>query len=112
MKLQHRLPAFSTVALACILCATGSVSAAPSSTPAPKPASAWSVHVVQCLAGHFAANPAAAVRAGKHEFDGQIGDFSEAALQKQIERLHAEREKAAAFKDDQLTDRERFERDY
>src|SRR4029077_18594479 len=38
--------------------------------------------------------------------------FSEAALTKEIARLHAARTKTAAFKDDQLNDRERFERDY
>src|SRR5204862_6362394 len=37
---------------------------------------------------------------------------SEAGLQKEISRLKAEREKAVAFKDADLDQRQRFERDY
>jgi hypothetical protein len=72
----------------------------------------WNRYVQLFLADYFAAHPGFAVGAGKHEFDGQIADYSEAAIQKEIKRLHAERGKAAAFKDADLTDRQRFERDY
>src|SRR4051794_33380595 len=72
----------------------------------------WDAHVQRFLHDYFVANPGFAVHAGKHEFDGQFSDFSEASLKGEIDRLHAEREKAAAFKDSQLTDRQRFERDY
>ena len=77
-----------------------------------KKSAAWNDHVQQFLTDYFTAHPGFAVGAGKHEFDGQIADFSEAALQKEIARLHAERKKAAAFKDADLNERERFERDY
>jgi uncharacterized protein (DUF885 family) len=96
------------LALACLLGATGSASA---DAPTAKSA-AWSAHVQQFLADYFAANPSAAVRAGKHEFDGQLPDFSEAGLQKEIKRLHDARTATAAFDDSQLSDGERFERAY
>jgi hypothetical protein len=64
------------------------------------------------LADYFAANPTSAVRAGKHEFDGQLPDFSEAGLQKEIKRLHTSRDATAAFEDSQLNNQERYERDY
>ena len=78
----------------------------------PTPTPPGPQHVQQFLADYFTAHPGFAVGAGKHEFDGQIADFSEAGLEKEIARLHADRNKAAAFKDAELNDRERFERDY
>lgn len=74
--------------------------------------SKWDTYVEQFLADYFAANPTSAVYQGKHEFDGKLPDWSEDGLKKEIARLKGEREKAAAFKDDQLDDRQRFERDY
>ncbi len=74
--------------------------------------SKWDAYVEQFLADYFTANPTFAVYQGKHEFDGQLPDWSEAGLKKEADRLKAEREKAAAFKDDQLDERQRFERDY
>jgi uncharacterized protein (DUF885 family) len=89
--------------LACILGATGSASAAEPT---------WDAYVKQFLTDYFQANPVFAAHAGKHEFDGQLPDWSEAGLKKEIARLHAERTKAAAFKNSDLNDRQRFERDY
>ena len=74
--------------------------------------SKWDVHVEQFLTDYFAANPTFAVYQGRHEFDGKFPDWSTDGLNKEIARLKSEREKATAFKDDQLDDRERFERDY
>ncbi len=88
--------------------ATGSASAASPTDSNP----AWTKHVQQFLVDYFTAHPGFAVYAGKHEFDGQIADFSEAALTKEIARLHAARTKTADFKDSQLNEHERFERDY
>ena len=73
---------------------------------------AWDAYVDEFLRGYFAANPDFAVQAGRHEFDGQLPDWSEDGLRKEIARLHAEREKASAFTDEQLDERRRFERDY
>ena len=72
----------------------------------------WDSYVEQFLNDYFAANPTFAVYQGKHEYDGKFPDWSADGLNKEIARLKAERETAAAFKDDQLDERQRFERDY
>lgn len=72
----------------------------------------WDAHIEQYLNEYFAANPTFAVYQGKHEFDGRLPDWSEEGLKKQIDFLKAQRQKAAEFKDDQLDEAQRFERDY
>src|SRR2546421_3334493 len=72
----------------------------------------WDGYVEQFLKDYFDANPQFAAYQGKHEYDGKFSDWSDAGLQKEISRLKAEREKAAAFKDADLDERQRFERDY
>jgi uncharacterized protein (DUF885 family) len=72
----------------------------------------WDKYVEGFLNDYFVAHPEFAVYQGKHEFDGKLPDWSEDGLKKENARLHAERDKAAAFKDDQLDERQRFERDY
>ena len=72
----------------------------------------WDSYVEQFLNDYFAANPTFAVYQGKHEYDGRFPDWSADGLSKEIARLKSEREKAAAFKDDQLDERQRFESDY
>ncbi|MGI8786128.1 MAG: DUF885 family protein, partial [Pyrinomonadaceae bacterium] len=74
--------------------------------------SQWDAYVNQFLNDYFAANPTFAVYSGKHDFDGKLPDWSEDGLKKEIARLHSERDKTAAFKDDALDERQRFERDY
>lgn len=72
----------------------------------------WDAYVDQFLNDYFAANPDEAVQAGRHEFDGQLPDWSAAGLRREVERLKLERKKALAFTDAQLDERRRFERDY
>jgi hypothetical protein len=72
----------------------------------------WDAFVEQFLNDYFAANPTFAVIQGKHEYDGKFPDWSADGLNKEIARLKSERQKAAAFTDDQLDERQRFERDY
>jgi hypothetical protein len=81
---------------------------APVASPNPK----WDAYVGQFLNDYFVANPQFGVYQGKHEFDGKLADWSEAGLTKEIARLKAEREKATAFKDPDLDEQQRFERDY
>jgi uncharacterized protein (DUF885 family) len=82
-------------------------------TPVTKDARrAWDAHVDQFVNHYLAAHPDFAVQSGKHEFDGQLPDWSEGALKSEIAWLRSERDKALAFADEQLNDRRRFERDY
>jgi hypothetical protein len=52
------------------------------------------------------------VWAGRHEFDGQLPDWSAAGIKREVERLHVARDRAAAFRSEELDARQRFERDY
>jgi len=72
----------------------------------------WDGYVAKFLDDYFAANPAFAVVQGKHEYDGKFPDWSDDGIKKEIARLKAEREKVTAFKDADLDDRQKFERDY
>ncbi|MGR9036953.1 MAG: DUF885 domain-containing protein, partial [Gammaproteobacteria bacterium] len=53
-----------------------------------------------------------AVKAGRHEFDGKLPDWSPAGLSKEIQWLKSERKKAAQYPDSALNEPERFERQY
>jgi hypothetical protein len=91
---------------------------APAST-APSPAAA-NVNDSAALAsaidafitGAFEHNPVFAANAGKHEFDGKLPDYSAAGLKADATWLHAQRDKLAAFGDDKLDDKGKFQRDY
>jgi len=76
------------------------------------PAARWDSYVEQFLNGYFAAHPDSAAAAGRHEFDGQLPDWTPAGLRRESERLKAQRERAMAFRPDELDERRRFERDY
>jgi hypothetical protein len=65
----------ASLAAAVILQACGS-----KPPPAPPPPSAWSVLTMQFIEASFKAEPTFAVRSGRHEFDGQIGDLSAAGI--------------------------------
>ena len=72
----------------------------------------WPAFVNQFIEATFRANPGFAVVQGRHEFDGQIVDLSEAAIDAEVDRLKKSIADAQAFGDDRLTAEQRFERDY
>jgi uncharacterized protein (DUF885 family) len=106
--------ALGVFAIISLGCQPGATPANQASNAAPATASnaKWDAYVDQFLNDYFAANPTFAVAQGKHEYDGKFPDWSDAGLKKEVARLKAEREKASAFKDTDLDDRQRFERDY
>lgn len=57
---------------------------------------AWTKLVNDFIEDDFKANPDNAVYLGRHEFDGQLPDWSEAGLTAENKRLHAWRDKFAA----------------
>src|SRR5882762_6008196 len=73
---------------------------------------AWDAYVSQFLDAYFAAHPDVAVIAGRHEFDGKLPDWSAEGIKKEIQRLHAEHDRASAFTESSLDARQRFEREY
>lgn len=72
----------------------------------------WDKYVTHYLDAYFASHPDVAIYMGRHEFDGKLPDFSRQGLDREIARLHSEREHASAFANDTLDQRQRFERDY
>ena len=72
----------------------------------------WPTYVNEFLDAYFAARPDVAVRAGKHEFDGKLPDWSSEGIANEIKRLREERDRISKFRDSSLTEQQRFERDY
>jgi len=101
------LAALSLVLPGVSFCAAEAPHASPASADA-----RWSAFVDGFLQAHFAANPTFAVTAGRHEYDGQLPDYSADALQAEIARLQRARSDITAFDGAQLGQDARFERDY
>lgn len=93
--------------------------------PAPEPAASvsteqapesiraeWDRFVNAFIEASLAAHPAWAVYQGRHEYDGQLPDWSRAGIEAEIARLKRAREQALAFDATAMSARERFQRDY
>ena len=81
-------------------------------TPEPVVNVEWSKYVDEFVDSYFRSHPSFAVTSGKHEFDGQLPDWSAEGIKKEIARLEQMRTRAVDFKDDSLMPEERFQRDY
>jgi hypothetical protein len=84
--------------------------------PAPPPQAAlpdgWPDFSNAFIEGYFKANPFFAVQAGRHEFDGQMADWSASGIAAEVARLQQLRTQAQGFDAATLTPAERFEREY
>ncbi|MBV9697638.1 MAG: DUF885 domain-containing protein [Gammaproteobacteria bacterium] len=87
---------------------------APPAAPAPHGAAAedWPQFAQRFIEESFRADPYFAVTQGRHEFDGQMPDWSRAALEAEVQRLVRARAQAAAFPESALTEEQRYEREY
>lgn len=110
-KLLFRLPL--VVALALLLLPVGcKVSSRRSNQQSMKnDAKSWDAYVDEFLEAYFVARPDFAVRAGRHEFDGKLPDWSAEGIANEIKRLRAEKDRVSRFKNG-LSEQQRFERDY
>jgi hypothetical protein len=70
----------------------------------------WATFRDEFIEAYLKAHPALAVNAGRHEYDGQLPDWSAAGIAAEIKREHEARDRAKSF-DAGLTDAQRFERD-
>jgi hypothetical protein len=86
------------------------------STPAKKlPSQAsqqWATVANGFIEDYFHAQPFFAAQQGRHEFDGQLPDFSAHGIKREIARLHESRDQIAAVDPAPLEPRERFDRQY
>jgi hypothetical protein len=87
---------------------------APTSQPAMNASNAneWDSYLNGFLEAYFVAHPDFAVRAGRHEFDGKLPDWSAEGIAKETGRLHTEKNRLAGFPDSALSEHQRFEREY
>jgi uncharacterized protein (DUF885 family) len=122
MKIRGLMMAASVVALT----ATGCSKAAPEKAPeiaapvAEAPAdpmaidtsTEWGAFLSPFLETYFQLNPNFAVYQGRHEFDGELPDFSDAGLKAQIDMRKTAIAGAQALDPAGLSDAQKFERDY
>lgn len=104
-----------TLALA-TACTKQTAQTAPTSAPAASTsandAAALKTAVAAFIDGAFQHNPVFGANSGKHEFDGKLPDYSPQGLKATADWLHAQRNAFAAFGDDKLDEKSRFQRDY
>ena len=72
----------------------------------------WNKFTAGFIEEYFRAQPAFAAQSGRHEFDGQLPDFSNHGLRREIARLHDAHNQLAAVDPKTLEPRERFDREY
>ncbi len=73
---------------------------------------AWGKYMDGFLEGYFKVAPGFAIYQGRHEFDGQLGDWSPQGLQAAIDYRTKAIADAKAVPEDGMSDAEKFERDY
>ncbi len=100
----------SSSLLLIIGCEKGGQQSTPSQTNEAQ--QSWDSYVNDFLEAYFVARPDFAVRAGRHEFDGRLPDYTPEGIANEIRRLRAEKERVAKFEKSNLEERQRFERDY
>jgi hypothetical protein len=85
---------------------------APPPDPAATARAAWTDFADRFIEDYFKSHPFFAVQAGRHEFDGQMSDWSAAGFQKEIDRLKQVRTHAEGINAEPLEPSQRFEREY
>ena len=110
-------------ATAALLCLSLLLACQPTDQPAPTVASAesvapidpsasWTAFIDGEVEAYLAAHPAWAVVQGRHEYDGQLPDWSAEGIGAEVARLRAARETAREFSADELGEQGEFQRDY
>jgi hypothetical protein len=84
--------------------------------PPPDPSvtarAAWNDFAAAFIESYFKSHPFFAAQQGRHEFDGQMADWSAAGFQTEIDRLKTLRTQAAGISEEPLEPAQRFEREY
>ena len=98
---------FLAVATACLLVAC---SKSPEEAPVADVKPSWAEFAAGVIDEYYANNPEEAVDAGLHEYDGQMSDYSMAAMNEYAAWIDSVLAEAASY--DDLDGIEAFERDY
>ncbi len=112
MKTSLASTATFLLAASLLLLVSGCQQTTPRALPDSAGAAAWDDYVAALLESEFEADPPTAVWAGRHEFDGRLPDLSRAGIDNEIRRLRMQRDRALRFRDEDLDEARRFERDY
>jgi uncharacterized protein (DUF885 family) len=112
MKFKHLLIAASVAAISITGGCKKIDSDAETAVIAVNNGSAWGKYVETFLEGYFKVNPTFAVYQGKHEFDGQLPDWSPEGIKAQIDYRKKAIANAKAVDDSDMIDIQKFERDY
>lgn len=112
-KLPLRI-VLATALASLLFCIACQQAAPPNKQPAmnANESKSWDSYLNEFLEAYFVAHPDSAVRAGRHEFDGKLPDWSAAGIANEIKRLHTEKDRVAGFAESGLDERQRFERGY
>jgi hypothetical protein len=86
--------------------------AAPAVPAAQAQQDGWPAYAAGFVEEYLKSQPFFAVQAGRHEYDGQMPDYSTAGIAAQVARLKEWRARAGAFDAAALNADERFEREY
>jgi uncharacterized protein (DUF885 family) len=112
MTIHRRTLIVSIAALGVISACTEVGELTPAEPADVEKSSEWGVFLSAFLDDYFALNPTFAIYQGKHEFDGQLPDWSEQGLAMQIDQATKAIASARAIDADELTAAQRYERDY
>jgi hypothetical protein len=72
----------------------------------------WPTFAAAFIEQRFKADPSFAVQSGRHEFDGQMPDWSRAGIEADVAQMRTSLEDLQRFKPAELVSAQRFERDY
>jgi uncharacterized protein (DUF885 family) len=109
MTARPLLAAFATISL---LVAGCTETTADEDVRSAQSESEWSRVLDRTIEGFFRVSPEFAVYQGRHEYDGQLPDWSGTGLANRASFLRSTIAAAQAFGDERLTREQRFERDY
>ncbi|HEV2865055.1 MAG TPA: DUF885 domain-containing protein [Allosphingosinicella sp.] len=110
MTAKPLLAAASVLALLTAGCASTTAGSDTASTAQAQ--GAWPEFLNRSIDAYFRLNPEFAVNQGRHEFDGQLPDWSGTGLANSVSFLRSTIAAAEAFDPERLTREQRFERDY
>ncbi len=111
----RRVLSLMGAALIAVVAATacsGPPAAVPAGAPRAQAQDAWPAYAAGFVETYLKSEPFFAVRAGRHEYDGQMPDYSAAGFAAQVGRLRTWRAAATSFDAGKLKPEERFEREY
>jgi len=84
----------------------------PAADPRTVAQAAWSQLAASFIEDYFKAHPFFGVQAGRHEFDGQMPDWSAPGIQKEVDWLKHVRTQVQGVQEELLSPAQRFEREY